>query len=53
MDDTETLRKVLRYCSDTLDTAERFFDAPVVMVLSQIIDIIEEGHADPGAVRDG
>ena len=41
--DTEILRQVLRFCSVNLEIAERFYDAPSVMLLTQIIEIIERG----------
>lgn len=46
MEDYEVLREVLSYCTGALETAEAFLDAPTVMVLTQIIEIIEEGYAN-------
>lgn len=41
--DTEILRHVLRFCSVNLEIAEKFLDAPTVLVLEQIVAIIEQG----------
>lgn len=56
MSDYEVLRAVLRFVSGTLEIAEAFLDAPTVCVLTQIIEIIEEGgHTDSylSAVSNG
>ena len=56
MNDTETLREVLRFSSGALEIAESFYDASAVMILTEIIDIIaERGHsyADVGTVSHG
>lgn len=54
MTDVDTLREVLRYCTVSLEIAEKFYDAATVQILDNIVHIIERGEmsADFGAERN-